>query len=113
MEYSPEYVNNTVYMTDDNLTTLKYSPKYIGGSLYLSHNPIKCLSNNTEHLGGRLFLIGTNYLPNSVMSLYKFHDIKLLLKYQDEYGIWNSDDSFNLERYKIFYQDYVSGLLDN
>ena len=51
-----------------------------------------------------------NPLPLEIYDMNK-KDIKVLVKHQEEYGIWNNDGSFNEKRFNIFLDDYKAGIL--
>lgn len=73
-----------------NTTTLEYLPK--------------TLSDNIFQL--------VEFLPNNITDLNNIDLIHSLVKYQNEYGLWNSDDSFNESRFDIFIKDYEIGILN-
>lgn len=73
-----------------NTTTLEYLPK--------------TLSDNIFQL--------IEFLPINITDLNNIDLIHSLVKYQNEYGLWNSDDSFNESRFDIFIKDYEIGILN-
>lgn len=98
LENCPEEVLGDFYCNDNQLVTLKGGPLKIGGNYDCSHN----------------YLISLNYLPKIKNESSYIHamdnkyppliqkNIRFLskiIKYQDDYSIWNSDDTLNEFRF--------------
>ncbi len=106
----PGYVGNHFNCNFNNaLTSLEYSPEYVGGDFSCKHCSITTLNNASQGID-RYIWCDSNPLPHPVL---RFNKAKILIKYQDEYGIWNNDGSFNQGRWNIFAKDYEAGILDN
>ena len=129
LEGCPEEIGEDLNVAQNKLTTLNGSPNKVGGDLNAFNNSIKSLKggpievtgnfmvfNNRltslkgapEHIGGEID-IDRNPLPEPILD---FSDYKILIKHQEEYGIWNNDGSFNEQRFNIFLNDYNTDLLD-
>lgn len=87
----PRYVENIYNADYNNITTLKYHPIDVGWSFSVDNNP---------------------HLPRQINQFCSHYSISDLFKYQEEYGIWNSDGSFNKARYDIFLNDCNTGILE-
>lgn len=99
-------VSESFECPENRLTTLKGCPKYVGGSFYCNENKLTSLQYAPKEVAGGIF-ISNNELP---IELFNFSNRKIL-KYQDEYGIWNEDGSFNMGRWNIFAKDYDADIL--
>ena len=108
LDGSPYYVGGNFHCNSNYLTTLEHCPEYIGGQFNCTSNKLTTLKYIPKTIIGN-YSYSNNPLPIKVL---KFDDIYIITKYQEEYGIWNSDGTFNNRRWEIFYQDYVKGLLD-
>ena len=104
-------VDGNFYCDYNNLTSLKGCPRYVTKVYNADHNKINTLKYVPEEIGWS-FSIENNPLPKEIYNFRAFYSISDLLKYQDEYGIWNSDGSFNKARYDIFFKDCKSGILE-
>ena len=96
--------------SNNNLTSLEYCPMVVTGSFDCSRNKISTLKGCPKdiEIGGKISYLH-NSLPFEVLS---FHGILYLIRHHEEYGIWNTDGSFNQGRWKFFYNDYRSKILD-
>lgn len=92
----------------NNLTTLKGCPIYVEESFACTYNKLHSLLYTPKYIGYR-FYYGSNPLPSK---LNDFNVPMAVYKYQEEYGIWNVDGSFNLSRWNMFIEDYEAGILD-
>lgn len=100
---SPKRVEKGFSCINNLLTTLEGAPIEVGDYFYCHFNRLSNLNHLPKYIGGEL-IITENYLPNIVMD---FSEPKLIGEYQKEYGIWNSDGSFNRKRWYIFIKDYM------
>lgn len=121
-------VNGDFFIDNNELVSFKGFPKKVTGYLDCSHNKItnmvgsptsiggffNCYDNNITSLkGGPIEIEGglniyNNPLPEIILN---FEDKKAIFINQDEYGIWNSDDTFNKERFEIFKDDYSNDVI--
>lgn len=108
---SPKYVGDAFKVYSNNLTSLEYSPETVEGGFYVSGNKLTTLIDIPKDIKGTISIYN-NPLPEDIVSYKNPDDIKALIKYQDEYGIWNSDGSFNKGRYDIFQKDLKAGILE-
>lgn len=108
LKFSPKIVKIDFYCQQNKLTSLEGCPEYIGEDFYCHDNKITTLGYSPKILNGGFHYSGNN-LPFEITSIDL--DILILLKYQEEYGIWNSDGSLNKSRFDIFINDYNSDLL--
>jgi len=76
----PTYVKGSFFCYNNKLTTLKFIPKKIPGTININGNPLPTeIYDNIEH-------------------------INKIVEWQDEYTIWNSDNSLNSYRfYEMMY----------
>lgn len=79
-----------LYSHTNNTTTLEKLPKTLSDNIYL-------LIDN---------------LSNEISNKNKIGVIQALIKYHKEYGIWNTDNSFNSLRFDIFIKDHEAGILN-
>lgn len=109
---SPNYVSKYFCFSGNKITTLDYLPKYVGDYIMASFNNLKSLKCDKIYVK-RLFKCDGNPLPKEILSFPNedFPDAINIIKYQDEYGIWNDDGSFNKARWEIFTNDYNDGIL--
>ena len=108
LEYGPEYVGETFNCSNNKLTSLEYSPKFVGYMFFCHSNNLSGLKGFPDYINSENINLGNNGLPTQI---YTFKDIKTLIKYQDDYGIWNQDGSFNKARWNIFNKDFKAGIL--
>lgn len=92
----------------NRLITLKGCPDYVGEDFDCSYNILQTLLHTPKYIGGRYYY-GINPLP---ALFYNFDSPSIIKKYQNEYSIWNSDETFNEERFKNLLDDYQAGLLN-
>lgn len=107
LEYSPKYVDGTFTCVYNEISSLIGSPEYVTGNFVCRDNKLTSLKGAPTEVIGSI-IIHSNPLAYEVVD---FDDTRLLIKYQDEYGIWNSDNSFNKGRFYIFKNDYKNGLI--
>lgn len=107
----PKYVKGNFVCNLNYLTTLEDCPVYIGGYFDCSTNKLTTLKYSPKHIDG-FININKNPLPSEILDLDGF-DLKILIKHQEEYGIWNSDGTFNKARFYILLKDYDGGKLNN
>lgn len=105
----PYYVGWSFDCSHNKLTTLEYSPKEVGENFICNSNELTTLKGMETSFPGRFNCGSNDSLPSLISSL---GSIRRLLKYQDEYGIWDNDGSFNEKRFHIFIKDYEAGILN-
>ena len=112
---SPHIVGGDFNCENNNLSSLDGCPEYVGGefwacgnnltSTYTGDNDIEVVGDFYSDLDDN---IDRNNLPRR-MHEYKKH-IKLILKYQRYYMIWNDDLSLNEENFNDLITDIEEGL---
>lgn len=109
LEGCPKYINGWFDCSNNRLTSLEYCPEYIGGQFNCTYNELTTLKGSPSIKPNSGFIYTSNPLPKEILN---FHQIEMLSKYQYEYGIWNSDGSFNKGRWEIFIKEFEDGLLE-
>jgi hypothetical protein len=104
LEGSPKVVSGGFYCSNNQLTTLEGSPKEVGGGFYCDYNKLNTLEGSPKEVGGS-FYISDNPLPKEVLL---FKDTKYILKWQDDYGIWQMG-KLNQFRWQQMINDYDLG----
>ena len=128
LEGGPEIIGSSFNCNDNQLISLKGSPKEVGGYFSCSYNQLTSLegcpiqigddfdfSNNKlttlkggpKQLGGN-FYCHDNNLPD-LISFNTYTTNKLILKYQDDYSIWNADGTLNEYRFNDMMEE-IKGL---
>lgn len=135
---SPNWIGGDFYAYSNKLVSLVGSPNQVVGNYYVSGNEnLENLSGCTHKIGGNLsfddillstysgdydiefdgifFLNETNYnAPNArklpEVLLQNMRHIKLILKYQRYFYVWNEDLSFNQENFDILVEEIEDGL---
>lgn len=134
---SPKWVGADFFCYNNQLSSLEGSPKVVRGSYYISGNDkLSNLAGCTLKIGanfsfdytlstysgdedilfeGDFFLNETNYgasnakkLPNVIVE--NIRHIKLILKYQRYFMIWNDDLSLNRENFNDLILEIEDGL---
>jgi len=128
LEYSPKYVGMDFDCSNNEITSLDYMPKEIGEGFFCRYNKLTSLKGISKNIRNIYvsdnFLKTTKYFPTDydIFEYYNNQDLpieilhlnpiikrKYLFIYQDEYGIWNSDGTFNKKRFNLFSEDYDNG----
>jgi hypothetical protein len=104
LEGSPKEVGCGFNCDYNRLTTLEGAPKEVGGSFYCSYNQLATLEGAPKEVGGE-FYCSYNPLPEEILN---FHDKKYILKWQDDYVIWQHG-KLNQYRFKEMIKDYDLG----
>jgi len=92
------------------LISLEGAPTTVGGNFYCNSNDListYCGDNDIE-LGGD-FHYNDNYLPRLLQD--NIVHIKLILKYQRHFEIWNDDLTLNEENFQMLLDEIKDGLL--
>ena len=129
-------VGGSFYCHINNLTSLKGSPKFVGGDFIAYRNKLKNLvgapevivgyldcSNNATltstysgdtdiDLGSGENITRPIYILNDLPEIFddNTQHIRIILKYQRHYMIWNDDLSLNLDNFNDLIADIKDGL---
>ncbi|MFE3847248.1 hypothetical protein ACFX5D_04620 [Flavobacterium sp. LB3P45] len=114
---SPEEVVGSYYISgNENLENLKGCSVKIGGNFSFDDILLSTYFGDVEiEFDGNFFLNETNYnAPNTRklpdVLLRNMRHIKLILKYQRYFYMWNDDLSFNRENFDILIEEIEDGL---
>ena len=129
LEHSPKYLRGDINCNLNKLTSLKGSPSKIYGNFICSNNDLTTLEYLHTDIEGLLafngkkitslkgisnnfkdITCGDNPFPEVIGNL-SYDVINKLIKHQEEYGIWNSDYSLNINRFNMFINDLKTGIL--
>ena len=105
---SPIKVMGNFFCDGNRLTSLEYSPKYVSGKFFCGKNDITSLLHLPKNVNCEVIFKPNDRLPSEIKDYYSSSNI---IKYQDEYCIWNQDGTFNKARWDMFMKDYETGLL--
>ena len=95
-------VSGGFYCFDNKLTSLEGAPKEVGGHFDCSYNELKSLEGAPKEVGGS-FDYNDNLLPKNIGHIKA--NIKYVIKNQDDYSIWKSDDTLDLYRFNQMMED--------
>nr|WP_315240215.1 hypothetical protein [uncultured Flavobacterium sp.] len=107
---SPRELIGNFYIGGTHLINLIGYPQLIGGSFTFDGSLISTYSGdiNIEVLGD-VNLNSGDYnhqeLPMTILENREY--LKIILKYQNYYSIWNHDESFNEVNFKIMLEDMI------
>jgi hypothetical protein len=104
LEGAPREVGGGFDCGRNQLTTLEGSPKKVGGCFICSYNQLTTLEGSSKEVRGN-FGCSNNPLPEEILN---FHDKKYILKWQDDYVIWQHG-KLNLYRFQEMIKDYDLG----
>lgn len=76
--------------------------------MFCDYNKIKTLKY-FPLCSEKSWIIDGNKFPDEIYNNKKY--LKDIIKYQYEYGIWNYDDSLNLNRFKLMMEEIKSNHL--
>jgi hypothetical protein len=105
LEGAPKKVGGYFDCNHNQLTTLEGAPKEVGGFFACSYNQLTTLKGAPKEVGDNVFYCDNNPLPKKVLS---FKDKNYILKWQDDYGIWQSG-KLNQFRWQQMINDYDLG----
>lgn len=94
---------------DNKLSTLEGSPTYVGGDFDCQFNKLSSTYSgdiDIEVVGD--INIESNPLPKLILDHYEH--IKLILKYQRHFFIWNDDLSLNIDNFADLIEEIKEGL---
>lgn len=130
MEGCPQYVRYSIFCNDNKLITLKGTPKKINqnfncsandllsfkdgpieieNELICSHNNFKTLKYFPKVNNGDITMVA-NPLPKEIYNNCRY--IKGIVKYQNEYQIWNYNDTLNLPRFELMMEEIIDIMSD-
>jgi hypothetical protein len=104
LEGAPKVVDGGFYCSRNQLTTLEGAPKEVGGDFYCNNNQLTTLEGAPKLVSSH-FYCHNNPLPKEIRN---FHDKKYILKWQDDYVIWQHG-KLNQYRFKEMIKDYDLG----
>jgi len=109
LEGGPITVGGGFYCSKNKLTNLVGAPEYIGGSFKCRENKMtSTYSGDIDiEVTGETFL-GQNKLTQSLKD--NIVHIKLILKYQRHFEIWNDDLTLNEENFQVLLDEIKDGL---
>ena len=101
---SPKVIGGYFNCGYNQLTTLEGAPKEVGGDFFCGNNQLTTLEVAPKEVGGD-FDCSYNPLPEEILT---FKDIKYILKWQDDYVIWQHG-KLNQYRFQEMIKDYDLG----
>lgn len=90
-------VSGNFNCSNNLLKSLKNCPKEVSGSFDIEYNSLSSLDGCTDNIGGSIFVIEGNPLHSLLKSKSTY--IREILRYQDDYSIWNKDKTLNVYRF--------------
>jgi hypothetical protein len=103
LDGAPKEVSGDFHCYSNQLTTLEGAPKEVGGDFYCDSNQLTTLEGAPKEVVG--LYCYNNPLPEEVLF---FKDHKYILKWQDDYGIWQNGE-LNEFRWQQMINDYDLG----
>ena len=97
LEGCPSYVGRYFSCSHNQLTSLEGGPKEVGSGFSCNNNKLTTLKGGPKEVGVN-FDCSYNPLPDLIRKNNKY--IIDILKFQDDYSIWNIDGSLNEYRFK-------------
>lgn len=137
LEYGPEYVEKDYSCHHNKLVTLKGAPNTINERFFCSNNNLttlehipKSTKDESKYYFNMNKLISTKYTPSNIISSaftsigYKYRKnnnfpkeitdnmdvFNEIIKYQEDYKIWNNDYTLNKGRFKALIEDINNGI---
>jgi hypothetical protein len=105
LEGSPKEVGGWFNCHLNQLTTLEGAPKEVGGNFNCYNNQLTTLEGAPEKIDGSFYYRDNPLLPEEVLN---FKDPKYILKWQNDYGIWQGG-KLNQFRWQQMINDYDLG----
>jgi len=104
---APEYIGGD-FITHDQLPSLEGAPTSVGGNFDCSSNNLtSTYSGDIDiEIGGSIYL----YVNNLYHDPFYDNRIKLILKYQRHFFIWDDDLTLNEENFQMLIDDIDEGL---
>jgi hypothetical protein len=120
----PETIIGSCYISGTPLHNLVGCPLYVGGTFSFDVSMHSTFSGNTDiEINDDIYLnisddidttIRENYISETRLPwefIENLNNLKLILKYQRYFGIWNDDQSLNHENFKELLEEIKDGLL--
>jgi len=131
LDGTPREIGGSLYCGDNKLTSLEGAPNTVGDNFYCSKNKLTNLVGCPTSVGGDFFCdgnqlsstysgdndieVGGNFHSNDNHLPQLLNDnivhIKLILKYQRHFVIWNDDLTLNEENFQMLLDEIKDGLL--
>jgi len=114
LEGAPTTVGGNFDCEGNLLRSLEGAPTTVGGYFAASYNNLTSTyagEVDIEDIGGNVFLTGNSLLELFVISTFNMRKIKLILKYQRHFEIWNEDLTLNEENFQVLIDEINDGLL--
>jgi hypothetical protein len=109
LEGSPTSVGGNFRCGHNGLTSLVGAPHSVGSNLYCSNNKLtSTYSGDTDIEASGIVRCNMNILPQQLKN--NVHHIKLILKYQRHFFIWNDDLTLNEENFQNLIAEIEDGL---
>jgi len=109
LESAPTKVDGDFYCDSNRLSTLEGAPHTLSGNLICTYNYLtSTYSGDIDIEVGGDFHFNNNHLPLLLQD--NAEHIKLILKYQRYFEIWNVDLSLNEENFQELMNDIKDGL---
>lgn len=103
LQYGPKFVGGMYTCSNMGLTSLEGSPEEVGSDFTCKFNNLKTLKYMPKKIEGVINVI-RNPLPEEFFNMDD-EFIKHVVKWQDDYSIWNKDDTLNKHRYEELLKD--------
>ena len=114
LEGCPSNISGDFNCSNNFLETLKFHPNRIGdrynySDFLFTDNKIKSLKSLSNiYVYGEIYM-DRNPLPEEILSNeISFEDIKQIIKWQEDYCIWNKDETFNKENFQELLDDIIN-----
>lgn len=107
---APTTVGGIFNCNINQLTSLEGSPTTVGGNFHCSSNGLTSTYSGDDDIEvGSDFICHSNNLPQQLND--NLEHIKLILKYQRYFSIWNEDLTLNEENFNDLISEIEEGLL--
>jgi hypothetical protein len=109
----PVTVGMNFYCNKNKLESLEGAPSIIGKSFFFQDNPIKSTySGDTDIEANFISSVGVGTYSNAFPKMFRnnLKHIKLILRYQRHFFIWNDDLSLNEENFQVLIEEINDGL---
>lgn len=113
---APVTINGDMHIGNNPLNNLVGCPKLVNKDLYISDNILSLYSGYTDFIVKEDVYLMNDYpvnrnarLPQQVIDHHS--KIRIILKYQQYFEIWNENQSLNQENFDIFIDEINDGLL--
>lgn len=99
----PKRVGGDFCANECSLKTIKYISNHIGGDIYLGNNELKSTKYIPGDFNAHIDLLGNHKIPYVIQQNNQYRNY--IIKYQNDYNIWNDDESLNMDRFNIMMND--------